>query len=284
MWSRHNGDVRRGFDLILTNPPMGRAGKGSSSNKELLIKEPHILAQYVIAQNEWVYKMSKKKLKELAKRLGASVNPEKVADKLGREWLTPEDYANYKYKVILKDSELGWEYPIYYDGNLQPILLSNELPIQVILLEQFLRVVTLGGKVFTVIDVGVLNNPGDEWIRRLLFTAEHTPVKAKLMAVIELPHGAFYYTEAGTKTALLFYERTSKVLEDYEFFVALAEYIGYDTHSKKAEPIKENDLPLIIAEYFNWIGRRPEFYEKCKEEWRKERTCSWWIKEFEVIE
>lgn len=281
-WSRHNNDVRKGFDLILTNPPMGRAGRGRGRG-ELLIEDRYILAQYALAQNIWLHDMNRKELQELAKRLGTSASPEKIADKLGREWVTPEDYGNYTYKLILKDPELGWSYTIYYDSSLEPILLRDRLPIQVVLLEQFLRVVRLGGKVFTVIDVGVLNNPGDEWIRRLLFTAKHTPVKAKLKAVIELPHGAFYYTGAGTKTALLFYERVDEIPDDYEFFVALAEYIGYDTHSKDAKPIKENDLPLIIAEYLKWIGKKPDYYEKCLEEWRKERTCSWWVQEFEVI-
>ena len=261
--------MRKGFDLILTNPPMGRAGRGRGRG-ELLIEDEYVLAQFALSQNKWLYNVSRKELHELAKRLGTSASPEKIAYKLGREWVTPEDYGNYTYKLILKDPELGWSYTIYYDSNLEPILLHDRLPIQVVLLEQFLRVVRLGGKVFTVIDVGVLNNPGDEWIRRLLFTAKHTPVKAKLKAVIELPHGAFYYTGAGTKTALLFYERVDEIPEDYEFFVALAEYIGYDTHSKNAEPIKENDLPLIIAEYLKWIGRKPDYYEKCLKEWRKE--------------
>jgi len=273
--------VRKGFDLILTNPPMGRSGKGG--REELLIDDRYILSQYALAQNVWLHDMSRKELEELAKKLDTRADPGRIADKLGREWVTPEDYKSYVYKLVLKDPELEWSYTIYYDSNLEPIVLHDKLPIQVVLLEQFLRVVGLGGKVFTVIDVGVLNNPGDEWIRRLLFTAKHIPVKAKLKAIIELPHGAFYYTGAGTKTALLFYERVNEIPDDYEFFVALAEYIGYDTHSKNAEPIKENDLPLIIAEYLKWIGRKPDYYEKCLEEWKKERTCSWWRQKFEVI-
>lgn len=281
-WSRRNSDVGGGFDLILTNPPMGRAGRGKGRG-ELLIDDKYILAQYALAQNVWLRDMSREKLGDLARRLDTSADPEKIAGKLGKEWVTPEDHGNYAYKLILRDSEMGWSYTIYYNSNLEPVLFHDKLPIQVVLLEQFLRVVRLGGKVFTVIDVGVLSNPGDEWVRRLLFTANHTPVKAELKAVIELPHGAFYYAGAGTKTALLFYERVDKIPDDYEFFVALAEYIGYDTHSKNAEPIKENDLPVIIAEYLKWIGRKPEYYDKCIEEWRKERRCSWWVQEFEII-
>jgi len=275
------GRTRRGFDLILTNPPMGRSGR--EGRGELLIDDKYILSQYALAQSVWIRDLSRKKLEELAKKLGTKADPGRVADRLGREWVTPEDFRNYAHRLVLKDPELEWSYTIYYDSNLEPIVLHDKLPIQVVLLEQFLRVVRLGGKVFTVIDVGVLNNPGDEWVRRLLFTAKHTPVKAKLKAVIELPHGAFYYTGAGTKTALLFYERVNEIPDDYEFFVALAEYIGYDTHSKDAEPIKENDLPLIIAEYLKWLGRKPEYYEKCLEEWKKERTCSWWRQKFEVM-
>ena len=282
IWCKHNSSVRSGFDLILTNPPMGRVGKGERRG-ELLIDNKYILAQFALTQNKWLYNMSRSELQEFAKKLGTSADPGRIADKLGKEWVTPEDYGNYAYKLILKDPELGWSHSIYYDRSLEPVVLHDKLPIQVVLLEQFLRVVRLGGKVFTVIDVGVLNNPGDEWVRRLLFTAKHTSVKTKLKAVIELPHGAFYYTGAGTKTALLFYERVDEVPEDYEFFVALAEYIGYDTHSKNAEPIRENDLPLIIVEYLKWIGRKPKYYDKSLEEWKKERTCSWWMQEFEVI-
>ena len=49
-WSRHNNEVRKGFDLILTNPPMGRAGRGRGRG-ELLIEDKYILAQYALAQN-----------------------------------------------------------------------------------------------------------------------------------------------------------------------------------------------------------------------------------------
>ncbi len=290
IWANRDSSIRKGFDLILTNPPMGREGRGGG-REELYVKDPYVLGQYALAQYEWVYSLSKNKLLEIAIKLGIrlrkNVNKEKLADDvaeyLGREWVSPADYANHAYQLVLRDPELSWSYTIHYDRNMVPLLHRDKLPVQVLMLEQFLRIIRLSGKVFTVIDTGVLSNPGDERVRRILFTSNYPPVKAMLKAVIELPHGAFHYTGAGTKTALLFYERVEKIPNDYEFFIALADYIGYDTHSKDAEPIKENDLPLIIVEYLKWIGRKPEYYDKCLEEWKKERTCSWWTQEFEVI-
>lgn len=282
IWSEHNPKVKHGFDLVLTNPPMGRVGRGGGGG-ELLINDKYILAQYALSQNKWVYNLSKAELNKLAHRLGLSrkdIKPEDIAEELGREFITVEDISDYYLKLVLEDPELDWSYTIYYDYSLEPITLVDKLPIQVILLEQFLRVVKPKGKIFTVMDVGVLNNPGDEGVRRLLFLARHTPLKAIVKAVLELPHGAFTYCGAGTKVALLFYERAKELPEDYEFFVALCDFIGYDTHSKKAEPIKENDLARAICKYREKLG----FEKPCEEcSWENERFCIWWINEFEVI-
>lgn len=76
MWSRRNKEIRRGFDLILTNPPMGRAGRGRT-REELLIDDKHILAQYALAQNKWIYSMTQRELREIARRLGVRASSEK---------------------------------------------------------------------------------------------------------------------------------------------------------------------------------------------------------------
>jgi len=117
------------------------------------------------------------------------------------------------------------------------------------------------------------SNPGQEWARRFLFTKSPAPVKARVNAVIGLPPGAFRYAGAGISASLLFCESVAEVPDDYEFFVAQAEYVGYDGDGR---PVRENDLPLIVAEYMNWVGERPDFYEQCLEEWRETRSCSWW--------
>jgi len=51
-------NVKRGFDLILTNPPMGRSGRGGRG--ELLIDDKYILSQYTLAQNVWLRDISRK--------------------------------------------------------------------------------------------------------------------------------------------------------------------------------------------------------------------------------
>jgi len=261
-------EAREGFDLVLANPPMGAA-----------VADRYVLAQYSLSQYAWIRGMGAKELERLAETVGARPDPEDLAGRLGREWASPEDFGGYAYQLELKDPELGWSYAVYYDAALEPILLRGKVPVQALLLEQFLRVVKLGGGVLTVIDDGTLSNPGQEWARRLLFTESPAPVKARVNAVIGLPPGAFRHAGAGISASLLFCERVAEVPDDYEFFVAQAEYVGYDGDGR---PVKENDLPLIVAEYMNWVGERPDFYERCLEEWREARSCSWWERAFGV--
>jgi len=284
IWSQNNPKIKEGFNLILTNPPMGRTGRGGRGKEELQITDKFILCQYSLANQIWLPATSVKLLRTLANKLGVKL-PKKVAKdklvqelikKLGKEWISPEDLGLYTYKVVLIDKSLDFEHSVYYDKNYQPVVFPNSLPIQVVMLEQFWRVVKPnGGKVFTVIDVGVLNNPGDEFIRRLLFTR-----LAKINAIIELPHGAFTYCGAGTKTALLFYERCKNMPTDYDFFIALAENIGYDTRSKEATPLAENDFGKIICEINKLLGHSIKC-EKCT--WEENKSCYWWITNFEVV-
>jgi len=255
-------EVRGGFDLVLTNPPMGAA-----------VADRYVLAQYSLSQYAWIRGMGAKELERLAEAVGARPDPEDLAGRLGREWASPGDYGGYACRLELRDPELGWSYSVYYDASLEPVLLRGKLPVQALLLEQFLRVVRVGGGVLTVIDDGTLSNPGQEWGRRFLFTRSPAPVKARVNAVVGLPPGAFRYAGAGISASLLFYERVAEIPDDYEFFVAQAEYVGYDGDGR---PMKENDLPLIVAEYMSWVGERPDFYEQCLEEWRNERSCNWW--------
>ena len=281
VWSKQNEQLKKGFNLIMTNPPMGRVGKGMGGRGELQITDRHILSQYGLATKMWIPIAPKKVLTPLCKRKGISSKEDlrhRLMDELGTEWINMKDLGQYRYEVNFQDDELGWEHPMFFDSTWKPLVLLEALPIQVLMLEQFLRVVRKnGGLVFSVIDVGVLNNPGDEYVRQFLF-GQH----AKIKAMIELPHGAFRYCGSGTKTCLALYERVDKVPEDYEFFASDVECMGYDIRSKEAIPQAENDLPKSICEWKGTLGLDlPEEHEECG--WEEQRTCRWWLKEFETV-
>lgn len=281
VWSKQNEELKKGFDLIMTNPPMGRMGKGKGGRGELQITDKHILGQYRLATEMWIPAAPTSFLMPMFKKKGIPTKTaprRKLVDELSTEWIHIKDLEQHTYEINFKDNELDWKHSMFFDSAWEPLVFQRELPVQILMLEQFLRVVrNNGGLVFSVIDVGVLNNPGDEYIRQLLFRQ-----KAKIRAMIELPQGAFRYCGSGTKTCLALYERVEKVPKDYKFFVADSEYMGYDTKSKEATPRAENDLPNAICEWKNSLGRAlPKEHEECG--WEKQRTCKWWLKEFETV-
>lgn len=283
IWSRQNRQIKKGFDLLLTNPPMGRVGKGKGGRGELQIADKVILSQYSLATKTWIPTASSEILKAVAERRGISSKgddlKERLASSLGREWIDVSDLKEHRFEIVFKDDELGWEYPILYKSNWEPIVFQKTLPIQVLLLEQFLRVARRdGGLVFSVIDVGVLNNPGDEYVRQLLFRK-----MARIRAIVELPQGAFRYCGAGSKTGLILFERMKEVPEDYEFFVADVKQMGYDIRSEEAAPQAENDLPKAICEWKRALGLPlPSEHSDCG--WKNKKTCSWWTKQFEMVQ
>lgn len=93
----------------------------------------------------------------------------------------------------------------------------------------------------------------------------------KILAVVDLPPDTFQpYT--GTITSLLFAERiSSPIAEDYDIFMAVAEYVGHDRrgnlmikrnpdgspeYDSENVPIVLNDLPKITSAYENYLNHK----------------------------
>lgn len=319
-WSKINDEVKKGFDIIITNPPFGRG-------KNLQISNPHILGQYKLATEAWIGDLTKTLLEKLiTKQFGMSVedfylqclneleklkqtegvNPSKsrirkianevlfegegnkkiigeyltskITDRLGREWIKIEDVFNYDHKLILNDSDIGEEHTIYYDEEGKPLLFKNQLPKQVLFLEQFLRMVKVGGRVFTVIDTGVLSNNDDEYVRRFLFR------NSQVHAVIEFPHNAFKAAGTGVKTAVILYEKNPNPPEDYEIFGSLPFKLGYILNKKDTPPDpNNNDLGKTLCDHRNYIGLG-KMCDKEECEWEKNGHCSVWRRDIEKVE
>ncbi|NVM56197.1 MAG: SAM-dependent DNA methyltransferase [Candidatus Helarchaeota archaeon] len=200
----------------------------------------------------------------------------KITSKLEREWIKIEDVFNYEHKLTLKDSDTGEEHTIYYDEEGKPLLFKKQLPKQVLFLEQFLRMLKNGGKVFTVIDTGVLSNNDDEYVRRFLFR------NSRVHAIVEFPHNAFKAAGTGVKTAIILYEKMPNPLDDYKIFGSLPLKLGYVLNKKDTPPDPDNnDLGKTLSDYREFIGLN----KICnRDEWKKEGHCSYWRKYIEKVE
>jgi len=204
----------------------------------------------------------------------------KITGKLRSEWIKIEDVFDYDHKLTLKDSATGDEHTIYFDQDGKPMLFKNQLPKQVLFLEQFLRMVKDGGKVFTVIDTGVLSNNDDEYARRFLFK------NSKIHAVVEFPHNAFKAAGTGVKTAVILYEKTSDPPEDYEIFGSLPQKLGYVLNKQDTPPDPDNnDIGKTLCDYREYVGLE-RLCDKSEEEcdWATSGYCSVWRAEIEKVE
>lgn len=153
----------------------------------------------------------------------------------------------------------------YYDDAGKPIVYKNPLPKQVLFIEQFLRMVKEGGKVFTVLDTGVLSNLEDEYIRRFIF--KH----ARWWATVEFPHGAFKAAKANVKTAIILLERRKEPGLDYKIFGSLPRYLGYDLRKQDTPPVFENDLGKVACDFSVFLTGQRLCSEDCV--WTEKRYC-----------
>jgi hypothetical protein len=204
----------------------------------------------------------------------------KIVEKLGREWVKIDDVFDYDCKLNLRDTLTDYEHTIYYDIEGRPLLFKDQLPKQVLFIEQFLRMVKEGGKIFTVIDTGVLSNIDDEYVRRFLFknSIVHT--------VIEFPHNAFKAAGTSVKTAIVLYEKTLNPSEDYKIFGSLPQNLGYVLNKQDTPADQDNnDLGKTLCDYSEYMGLgrmcdRNE--EDCN--WEENGFCKVWREEIENVE
>jgi len=212
----------------------------------------------------------------------------------GKEWLTVEDIEGpdgYASKVTLIFN--GEPHTIYYDDEGKPIVYKSPLPKQVLFIEQFLRMVKKGGKVFTVLDTGVLSNIGDEYVRQFIYR------NARVHAIVEFPHGAFKAAKANVKTAIVLYEKGASTDpgEDYPIFLSVPQYLGFRLNDQNVPCIRENDLGKVLCDYSMALGLgtlHPDCDKICESAgshgqespqcyWTQTRVCEYWLKKVDPV-
>jgi len=81
----------------------------------------------------------------------------------------------------------------------------------------------------------------------LQYVRDFIEKKAKILAVVSLPQGAFVPSGSGVKASLLFLrkKKEEEKLGDYPIFMAIAEHIGYDATGRP----DKNDFPKILEDW-----------------------------------
>ena len=125
---------------------------------------------------------------------------------------------------------------------------------EILFVEKCLRFLKPAGELAILLPDGILNNEHLTYVRD--YIRENTIIKA----VISLPDRAFKASGANSKTSLLFLKKRSKKDEEQlPIFMAIAEFVGYETKTKDAKPIEHNDLPQILKTYREY--KASKFFE-----------------------
>jgi type I restriction enzyme M protein len=93
-----------------------------------------------------------------------------------------------------------------------------------------------------VLPDGIYGNNQLEYVRK--FIRE----KARIIAVIDVPKETFQ-PNTGTKTSILFLQKTNKIPTDYPVFMCVAETCGHDRRGNLKE---DDDITKIPNEFRKW--------------------------------
>jgi type I restriction enzyme M protein len=122
---------------------------------------------------------------------------------------------------------------------------------QILFLELCIRLLKPGGRMAIVLPDGILNNAAKDYVNIRDFIKRECIIKA----VISLPEGTFIPYGSGVKASVLFLQRKKfRTEKQQDVFMAVAQYVGYDTHTQKYKQITRNDLPLILNDYRKLIN------------------------------
>lgn len=119
---------------------------------------------------------------------------------------------------------------------------------EILFVEECIKLLKDGGELAILLPDGILNNSTSDYVRD--FIKKYTIIQG----IISLPDRAFKASGANSKTSILFVRKRDQDNEvQRPVFMAVAEEVGYNRQTKEAEPISENDLPLILKQYREFL-------------------------------
>ncbi len=118
--------------------------------------------------------------------------------------------------------------------------------LEILFIEKILKVLKPGGVCGIVLPDGVFNNVSSIKLREYIL--EH----AEVIASIDLPENVFKASGTGCETGILFFKKKEKKNENKTNFDAYKiNYVGYETQTKFAKKIIQNDLLDILNDKEN---------------------------------
>ncbi|TVL66527.1 N-6 DNA methylase [Brachyspira hyodysenteriae] len=145
-------------------------------------------------------------------------------------------------KVLSSEKKYLGNYILGQNGNKLRAAQSTEI----LFIERCYEYLKEKGRMAIVLPDGILTNTTLQYVRD--FIMEHF----RINAIVSIPQTAFSHYGAGVKCSLLFLTKEN-VSEDYDIFMASAEYVGYDATGRKTD---KNDLDEILEEYKNFIEKK----------------------------
>lgn len=118
---------------------------------------------------------------------------------------------------------------------------------EVLFIERCSHYLKVGGRMAIVLPDGILTNATLQYVRD--FIMENFIINA----IVSIPQTAFSHYGAGVKCSLLFLTKSNYKKENYDIFMAQAEYVGYDATGRE---IEQNDLNEIFDDYKNFIEKK----------------------------
>ncbi len=170
---------------------------------------------------------------------------------------------------ILSQYELGHKW-IYGENNFTKTkTLSNGVPSEILFIERCIQLLKEGGRLGIVLPNGHFENSSLEYLRNYI------KLKAKILAIINLPQETFIPYGTGVKTSILFIEKDSEnKTTEYPIFFGKICKPGYQGN-KNGTPIYKKDkygLQLkdsfgnpILDEDFTQVIQDYRAYQKKKE-------------------
>jgi len=117
--------------------------------------------------------------------------------------------------------------------------ISKKQAPQILFIERCLQLLKPGGRLGIILPETLFGNPSHGYI------VEYIKQNAKFISLISFPDELFQ-PHTHSKTCAVFLEK-KKPVEDYEFFVGIAEWCGHDSRGNK---VPRDDIPLISERYF----------------------------------
>jgi len=149
-----------------------------------------------------------------------------------------------KTRSILLGYQFGHEVKVFKSkGRLPEKRPKNSQDSEILFIEHYLRVLKPGGKLLIVLPDGVLSNSTAKPVRD--FMREHAIIKA----VISLPTETFASTGTSIPTNVVYLQKKRPEDVQGDIFMARADYVG---RRANGDPLKENDLPLILEKFREW--------------------------------